>query len=81
MSALASALTKISGQMDAVPERDLRAAQKMNAFFIMPAVGKNSIAGLFSTHPSVDARVAALQRYAKLPAKAEPKAIAQSSRL
>ena len=36
-SALASALTKISGQMNAVPERDLRAAQSMNAFFITPA--------------------------------------------
>ena len=38
-SALASALTKISGQMNAVPERDLRATPKpMNAFFITPAV-------------------------------------------
>ena len=37
-AALANALTKISGQMNAVPERDLRAAQPMNALFISPAV-------------------------------------------
>ena len=37
-SALASALSKISGEMNAVPEHDLRAAKPMNAFFIAPAV-------------------------------------------
>ena len=37
-AALASALTKVSGQMNAVPERDLRAAQPMNAFFFTPAI-------------------------------------------
>jgi heat shock protein HtpX len=56
-SALASALKKISGQMDAVPERDLRAAQPMNAFFIAPAVRGLSMATLTSTHPSLDKRL------------------------
>ena len=37
-AALASALTKVSGQMNAVPERDLRAAQPMNALFLAPAI-------------------------------------------
>ncbi len=37
-SALASALMKISGSMSRVPQRDLRAASEMNAFFILPAV-------------------------------------------
>ena len=37
-SALASALRKISGEMNTVPEKDLRAAAPMNAFFIAPAV-------------------------------------------
>jgi heat shock protein HtpX len=61
-SALASALLKISGQMQRVPQRDLRAAREMNAFFIIPASAKNSIAGLFATHPPVEQRIARLQR-------------------
>jgi heat shock protein HtpX len=61
-SALASALLKISGQMQRVPQKDLRAAQEMNAFFIIPATAKNSIANLFSTHPPVEQRIARLQR-------------------
>ncbi|MBX5440366.1 MAG: zinc metalloprotease HtpX [Solirubrobacteraceae bacterium] len=61
-SALASALLKISGQMQRVPQRDLRAAQEMNAFFIIPASAKSSIANLFSTHPPVEQRIARLQR-------------------
>jgi heat shock protein HtpX len=56
-SALASALKKISGQMDAVPERDLRAAEPMNAFFIAPAVRGLSMAALTSTHPSLEKRL------------------------
>jgi heat shock protein HtpX len=61
-SALASALLKISGQMQRVPQKDLRAAQEMNAFFIIPASAKSSIANLFSTHPPVEQRIARLQR-------------------
>lgn len=56
-SALASALTKISGQMNAVPERDLRAAQKMNAFFITPAVRGVSMSTLTATHPPLEQRL------------------------
>ncbi len=36
-SALASALLKISGTMERVPSQDLRAAEGMSAFFIIPA--------------------------------------------
>ncbi len=61
-SALASALLKISGQMQRVPQRDLRAAQEMNAFFIIPAGAKSSLLNLFSTHPPVEQRIARLQR-------------------
>ena len=40
-SALASALTKISSGMHRIPQKDLRAASELNAFFIFPAgVGK-----------------------------------------
>jgi heat shock protein HtpX len=61
-SALASALIKISGMMERAPQQDLRAAGEMNAFFICPAQAKQSIFALFSTHPPLEKRLAALQR-------------------
>ena len=63
-SALASALTKISDQMNAVPERDLRAAQPMNAFFIAPAVRGVSLRTLTATHPPLEQRLDQLARIA-----------------
>jgi heat shock protein HtpX len=60
-SALASALTKISGDIARIPTRDLRTAQAFNAFFFTPAIGPGStVAGLFSTHPSLERRLEAL---------------------
>ncbi|SEH13297.1 heat shock protein HtpX [Natronorubrum sediminis] len=59
-SALASALLKISGEMDNVPKNDMREEAEMNAFFIIPI--KSGIVGkLFSTHPSTENRVEALR--------------------
>ncbi|MCW2761662.1 MAG: hypothetical protein JWR85_1863 [Marmoricola sp.] len=63
-SALASALTKISGQMDAVPERDLRAAKPMNAFFIAPAVRGLSMGTITATHPPLEQRLDQLAKIA-----------------
>jgi heat shock protein HtpX len=60
-SALASALTKISSGMNRIPQKDLRAAGELQAFFIFPAA-KGSISGLFATHPPMEKRIAALQR-------------------
>jgi len=59
-SALASALLKISGRMDKVPEQDLREQAEMNAFFIVP-VSKGWLANLFRTHPSTERRVERLR--------------------
>ena len=57
-SALASALTKISGDMARIPTRDLRAAEPFNAFFFAPAFSKGfSISSLFSTHPPLQKRL------------------------
>jgi heat shock protein HtpX len=56
-AALASALRKISGEMNAVPERDLRAAQPMNAFFIAPAVKGLTLGALTATHPPLEQRL------------------------
>jgi heat shock protein HtpX len=58
-SALASALVKISSGMQRIPQQDLRTAGELQAFFISP-IGK--IGGLFSTHPPMEKRIAALQR-------------------
>ncbi|MBJ7329105.1 MAG: zinc metalloprotease HtpX [Solirubrobacteraceae bacterium] len=60
-SALSSALMKISGTMERIPQNDLRAHTEMNAFYIVPAKVKGSLLGLFSTHPPMEKRIAALQ--------------------
>jgi heat shock protein HtpX len=61
-SALASALVKISSGMHRIPQRDLRAAGQMNAFFIFPAGAGKGIGELFATHPPMEKRIARLQR-------------------
>ena len=61
-SALASALTKIAGAMQLVPDRDLREAERMNAFFIVPTSVKGAIQTLFATHPPIENRIARLQQ-------------------
>ena len=55
---LAAALSTISGSMARIPTTDLRAAEGMNAFFIIPAVAKGfSLSSLVSTHPPVEKRI------------------------
>jgi len=57
-SALASALTKISGEMGRIPSKDLRQAEPFNAFFFAPAIAPGfSISTLFATHPSLEKRL------------------------
>jgi heat shock protein HtpX len=57
-SALASALTKVTGEMARIPTKDLRAAEPFNAFYFAPAFTKGfSISSLFSTHPTLDKRL------------------------
>ncbi|HMD52637.1 MAG TPA: zinc metalloprotease HtpX [Solirubrobacteraceae bacterium] len=61
-SALASALLKISGTMQRVPKEDLRVAEGMSAFFIIPARAKDSLMNIFADHPPLEKRLAALER-------------------
>ena len=61
-SALASALTKISGEMARIPTRDLREAQPFNAFFFAPAFNGQSVSALFSTHPPLEQRLEQLAK-------------------
>ena len=62
-SALSSALMKISGQMDRVPEQDLRSAQQLSAFFIVPPSAKKAVQSVFMSHPPTEKRIERLQRY------------------
>jgi heat shock protein HtpX len=61
-SALASALIKVSGAIERIPRNDLRTAEGMSAFFIVPARAKNSLMNLFADHPPLEKRLAALAR-------------------
>jgi heat shock protein HtpX len=60
-SALASALQKVSGSMNAIPTKDLRTAEPLNAFYFIPAFKASekgfTLNGLFSTHPSLERRL------------------------
>ncbi|GGK56190.1 protease HtpX [Streptomyces flaveus] len=65
-SALASALTKLTGDIAKIPTRDLRTAQAFNAFYFTPASGKTpGIQRLFSTHPSLEERLDQLGRISR----------------
>ena len=65
-SALASALVKISGDMAAIPTRDLREAEPFNAFYFAPALAKGeTLANLFATHPPLDRRLDQLARISR----------------
>ncbi|GIH28832.1 protease HtpX [Acrocarpospora phusangensis] len=61
-SALASALTKVSGEIARIPTRDLRAQQPFNAFYFAPALSGASVATLFATHPPLQKRLEQLAR-------------------
>ncbi len=60
---LASALQRISGAIEGgrIPQKDFRQATTVNALFIVPALRGDSLATLFSTHPSLEQRLAQLQ--------------------
>jgi heat shock protein HtpX len=61
-SALAAALMKISSGMHRIPQKDLRASSELAAFYIFPPGVKSAVGGLFSTHPPMEKRIAALER-------------------
>lgn len=60
--ALASALQKITGEINQIPQRDLRQASAMNAFFFAPAIQGVSLRTLTSTHPTLEQRLEQLAR-------------------
>ncbi len=60
--ALMSALSKISGRMDAVPVEAKAKVEAANAFFIIPAISGRSFMELLSTHPPLEKRIANLEK-------------------
>jgi heat shock protein HtpX len=71
-SKLASALQKVSGSIAQIPTKDLRqtsGAEALNAFYFAPALTRNraggGLASLFSTHPSLERRLAELAKISK----------------
>ncbi|MBL1096310.1 zinc metalloprotease HtpX [Streptomyces coffeae] len=61
-SALAAALTKVTGQMARIPTRDLRKAEPYNAFWFAPALSGGSMSRLLSSHPTLEQRIDQLGR-------------------
>jgi heat shock protein HtpX len=61
-SALAAALVRISDGIERTPDRDLREVGAAQAFYILPPRAKSAVSSLFSTHPSTEKRIAALQQ-------------------
>jgi len=49
-------------EMEATPTKDLREAERMNAFFIVPTSVKGAIQTIFSTHPPMEKRIERLQK-------------------
>ena len=68
-SALASALVKVSTDIGRIPTKDLRQAEPLNAFYFAPALsakqGQMALSNLFSTHPSLEKRLAQLDKISK----------------
>ena len=65
-AALASALQKITGEMNTIPKKDLRQVGAASALCIAPAVNGVSLKTLTSTHPSLEQR---LQQLAQIQAE------------
>jgi heat shock protein HtpX len=68
-SKLASALVKVSTDIGRIPTKDLRQAEPLNAFYFAPALsakqGQMALSNLFSTHPSLEKRLAQLDKISK----------------
>jgi heat shock protein HtpX len=59
---LISALKKISSGVNAASPDAKRAVSGTNSFFIIPAISGESVMELFSTHPSLEKRIANLEK-------------------
>ena len=60
-SNLASALVKISGTIQRIPERDLRQVEAANSLMLASVAHGGSLSEIFSTHPSLEHRLERLR--------------------
>ncbi|HET9847720.1 MAG TPA: zinc metalloprotease HtpX [Candidatus Dormibacteraeota bacterium] len=60
-STLASALVKISGTIQRIPDRDLRQVEAANSLMLASVAHEGSLSEIFSTHPSLEHRLARLK--------------------
>jgi heat shock protein HtpX len=60
-AALGSALQRISGEVAAIPQRDLRSSSAASALCIVPAL-RGGVSGLLATHPPLQQRLEQLAR-------------------
>ncbi|MDQ3936289.1 MAG: M48 family metalloprotease [Actinomycetota bacterium] len=70
--AIASALLALSGRLDQIPKRDLRAAGAGDLFYILPTREAYGIGRLWATHPPLGRRVAQLERMEQTLQRARP---------
>ena len=54
---LSRALMKMEGRIKTAPVQQVKQMEGMNAFFIIPAISRQTIARFFSTHPPIDERI------------------------
>jgi heat shock protein HtpX len=56
----------VTGDMGRIPMKDLREAEPLNAFYFAPAIRPGqSLATIFSTHPSLERRLKELDKISK----------------
>ena len=60
-SNLASALIKISGNIQRIPDRDLRQVEAANALMLASVAHDGSLSEIFATHPTLEHRLARLR--------------------
>src|SRR5580698_9410955 len=66
---LLSRYRELTGDIARIPMKDLRKAEPLNAFYFTPALsgrtGQRSLSNIFSTHPSLEKRLAQLDKISK----------------
>jgi heat shock protein HtpX len=61
-AALASALTRLSDGLHAIPDKDLRVAAVSDVLHVVPAKPAHGISRLWATHPPLEDRIRRLER-------------------
>lgn len=71
-AALASALRRLSGELDRVPKRDLRTLGGGDLFYVLPRREAGGLGRLWATHPRLEKRIARLEEMERALQAARP---------